>query len=176
MSAQHEDAIIFPPFVPRRYLRNRHAMTLAGNFLPRVNGLPEPEERLFQVDEDAQVLCHCHWQPEPARHGTTIIVHGLEGSSLSQYVIGTGSKAWAAGMNVVRMNMRNCGGTETLSPTLYHSGLSSDIGSVLRTLIEQKHLTRVGAVGYSMGGNLVLKMAGDWGANAPAELKAVVAV
>ena len=176
MSAQHEDAIIFPPFVPRRYLRNRHAMTLAGNFLPRVNGLPEPEERLFQVDEDAQVLCHCHWQPEPARRGTTIIVHGLEGSSLSQYVIGTGSKAWAAGMNVVRMNMRNCGGTETLSPTLYHSGLSSDIGSVLRTLIEQKHLTCVGAVGYSMGGNLVLKMAGDWGANAPAELKAVVAV
>jgi predicted alpha/beta-fold hydrolase len=141
-----------------------------------VNGLPEPEERLFQVDEDAQVLCHCHWQPEPASHGTIIIVHGLEGSSLSQYVIGTGSKAWAAGMNVVRMNMRNCGGTETLSPTLYHSGLSSDIGSVLRTLIEQKHLTRVGAVGYSMGGNLVLKMAGDWGAKAPAELKAVVGV
>jgi predicted alpha/beta-fold hydrolase len=176
MPAHHEDDIIFPPFVPRRYLRNRHAMTLAGNFLPRVNGLPEPEERLFQVDEDAQVLCHCHWQPEPAKHGTAIIVHGLEGSSLSQYVIGTGSKAWAAGMNVVRMNMRNCGGTETLSPTLYHSGLSSDIGSVLRTLIEQKHLTRVSAVGYSMGGNLVLKMAGDWGANAPAELNAVVGV
>jgi hypothetical protein len=176
MSVQHEDAITFPPFVPRRYLKNRHAMTLAGNFLPRVNGLPEPEERLFQVDEDAQVLCHCHWQPDPARHGTIIIVHGLEGSSLSQYVIGTGTKAWDAGMNVVRMNMRNCGGTETLSPTLYHSGLSSDIGSVLRTLIEQERLTRVGAVGYSMGGNLVLKMAGDWGANAPAELKAVVGV
>jgi predicted alpha/beta-fold hydrolase len=170
------DPIHFPAFVPRRYLSNRHLMTLAGNFLPRQNGLPEPEEQLFQVDEDAQVLCHCHWQVEPAQRGTVIIIHGLEGSSLSQYVIGTGSKAWAAGMNVVRMNMRNCGGTETLAPTLYHSGLSSDIGSVLRTLIEQKHLPRVGAVGYSMGGNLVLKMAGDWATNAPAELKAVVAV
>jgi predicted alpha/beta-fold hydrolase len=175
MSAHHE-TIRFDPFVPRRFLRNRHAMTLAGNFLPRANGLPEPEEQLFQVDEDAQVLCHCHWQPQPKLRGTAIIVHGLEGSSLSQYVIGTGSKAWAAGMNVVRMNMRNCGGTETLSPTLYHSGLSSDIGSVMRTLIEQKRLPRVGAVGYSMGGNLVVKMAGDWGKDAPTELTAVAAI
>jgi predicted alpha/beta-fold hydrolase len=175
MSA-NDDAITFQPFVPRRFLKNRHAMTLAGNFLPRANGLPEPEEQLFQVDVEAQVLCHCHWQAEPEHRGTVIIVHGLEGSSLSQYVIGTGSKAWAAGMNVVRMNMRNCGGTETLSPTLYHSGLSSDIGSVLRTLIEHKNLQHVAAVGYSMGGNLVLKMAGDWGADAPKELKAVAAV
>jgi uncharacterized protein len=166
----------FEPFVPRWFLRNRHAMTLAGNFLPRKNGLPEPEEQLFQVQEDIQVLCHCHWQPEPASRPTVIIVHGLEGSSLSQYVIGTGSKAWAAGMNVVRMNMRNCGDTEHLTPTLYHSGLSADVGAVLRTLVEQRKLTRVGLVGYSMGGNLVLKLAGDWGANAPRELTAVAAV
>jgi hypothetical protein len=74
------------------------------------------------------------------------------------------------------MNMRNCGGTERLAPTLYHSGLSADVGAVLRAIVEQKRLQRVGAVGYSMGGNLVLKMAGDWGRNAPAELKAVAAV
>lgn len=167
---------LLEPFVPRRFLRNGHLQTLAGNFLPRRNSLPEPEEQLFQVEEDVQVLCHCHWQPQPALRGTALIVHGLEGSSASQYVVGTGNKAWAAGMNVVRMNMRNCGGTERLAPTLYHSGLSSDVGAVLRTLVEQKRLQRVGVVGYSMGGNLVLKMAGDWGRNAPAELKAVVAV
>jgi predicted alpha/beta-fold hydrolase len=103
-------------------------------------------------------------------------VHGLEGSSLSQYVIGTASKAWAAGMSVVRMNMRTCGGTEQLTQTLYHSGLSSDVGAVLRGIVEQKNIRRVGLVGYSMGGNLVLKLAGDLGANAPAELKAVAAV
>jgi predicted alpha/beta-fold hydrolase len=166
----------FEPFVPRRFLRNRHAMTLAGNFLPRTNDLPEPEEQLFDVEEDIQLLCHCHWQPSPQSRPTVIIVHGLEGSSLSQYVIGTGGKAWKAGMNVVRMNMRNCGGTEKLTPTLYHSGLSADVGAVLRTLVEQKKLTRVGLVGYSMGGNLVLKLAGDWGANAPRELTAVAGV
>lgn len=166
----------FDRFVPRRFLRNRHAQTLAGNFLPRVNALPEPEELLFQVEEGVQVLCHCHWQPDPEHHATVVIVHGLEGSSLSQYVIGTGSKAWKAGMNVVRMNMRNCGNTERLAPTLYHSGLSSDVGAVVRTLIEQKSLSQIAAVGYSMGGNLVLKMAGDWGSDAPAQLKAVAAV
>lgn len=173
---EKQEPFQFEPFVPRRFLRNSHAMTLAGNFLPRKNGLPDAEEQLFEVEKDVQILCHCHWQAEPERAATVIIVHGLEGSSLSQYVIGTGSKAWAAGMNVVRMNMRNCGGTEKLTSTLYHSGLSTDIGAVMRTLIEQKKLARIGLVGYSMGGNLVLKLAGDWGSNAPAELKAVAAV
>lgn len=166
----------FEPFVPRRLLRGRHAQTLAGNFLPRKNFLPQAEERIFSIEDGVQVLCHCHWQAVPEKHPTLLIVHGLEGSSLSQYVIGTGSKAWQAGMNVVRMNMRNCGGTETLTPTLYHSGLSGDVAAVLQTIAAEKRLTRVAAAGFSMGGNLVLKMAGDWGANAPAFLKAVAAV
>jgi uncharacterized protein len=174
--AERQDLPNFEPFVPRRFLRNRHAMTLAGNFLPRENHLPAPEEELFQVEEDIQVMCQCHWQADPASRATVIIVHGLEGSSLSQYVIGTGNKAWDAGMNVVRMNMRTCGGTEKLTPTLYHSGLSGDVGVVLRELVEGKKLTRVGLVGYSMGGNLVLKLAGDWGDHAPKELMAVAAV
>jgi predicted alpha/beta-fold hydrolase len=105
-----------------------------------------------------------------------IVVHGLEGSSFSQYVIGTGSKAWAEGMNVVRMNMRNCGDTDHLAPTLYHSGLSADVGAVLQALVQQRHLRCVGLVGYSMGGNLVLKLAGDWSGNGPRELTAVAAV
>jgi predicted alpha/beta-fold hydrolase len=174
--SQSSEGQEFQPFVPRRFLSNRHVQTLAGNFLPRANALPAPQEQLFQVEEGVQVLCHCHWHPEPQHHATVIIVHGLEGSSLSQYVVGTGSKAWTAGMNVVRMNMRNCGNTEKLTPTLYHSGLSSDVGAVVRTLIEQKSLSRIAVVGYSMGGNLALKLAGDWGGNAPAELKAVAAV
>jgi uncharacterized protein len=163
-------------FVPRRFLRNSHLQTLAGNFLRRRNLLPKAEERLFRVEEGVQVLCHCHWQPQHERRPTVVIVHGLEGSSLSQYVIGTGSKAWARGMNVVRMNMRNCGGTERLTPTLYHSGLSGDVGAVVRALTEQDHLRRIALVGYSMGGNLVLKLAGEWGSSGPGEVKAVATV
>ena len=167
---------VFEPFIPRSYLRNRHAMTLAGNFLRRESNLPEAEECLFRVDADAQVLCHCHWHADAERRSTVIIVHGLEGSSLSRYVIGNANKAWAAGMNVVRMNMRTCGGTEKLAPTLYHSGLSSDVGAVLRGVIEQKRIQRVGLIGYSMGGNLVLKLAGELASATPEELKVVAAV
>jgi predicted alpha/beta-fold hydrolase len=79
-------------------------------------------------------------------------------------------------MNVVRMNMRTCGGTERLAPTLYHSGLSGDVGAVLQAVVEKKNLRCVGLVGYSMGGNLVLKLAGELGVDAPPELKAVAAV
>jgi hypothetical protein len=165
-------------FVPRRGFRGGHAQTLAGNFMRRENRLPSPVDRLFDVEPQVQVLCHCHWQPEEIKHQamTVIIVHGLEGSTASQYVIGLGSKAWDLGMNVVRMNMRNCGGTEALAPTLYHSGLSSDVGAVAKTLIKDDGLSRIALVGYSMGGNLVLKLAGEWGKDHPAELKAVCGV
>ena len=86
-----------------------------------------------------------------------LLVHGLEGSSRSQYVLGNSARAWAAGCNVIRMNMRNCGGTEDLSPTLYHSGLSGDVAAVMRTLAAEKGLSAFALVGYSMGGNLVLE-------------------
>jgi hypothetical protein len=168
-------------FIPRRGLRLGHLQTIAGNFLPRVNLLPAGERRRFIVDEhesgvQIQVECVCHWQPEPRSTMTVIIVHGLEGSVESQYVIGTGSKAWAAGMNVIRMNMRNCGDTETLTPTLYHSGLSADVGAVAVALIKQDSLQRIAIVGFSMGGNLALKLAGDWSDQAPHQVKAFATV
>ena len=164
------------PFVPRRGLRSPHLQTLAAAFLPRPNGLPAPERRLFEVEPQARVLAFCNWQAERERALTVVIVHGLEGSSESRYVIGTANKAWAAGMNVVRMNVRNCGGSEALAPTLYHSGLSSDVGAVVRALISEDRMPRIALAGFSMGGNTVLKLAGEWGNEAPAQLRAVAAV
>ena len=174
-------------FVPRRFLRNGHLQTLAGNFLPRRHTeLPAAEERVLEVEAASgvaglpasRVLCQCHWQPLPDRRSraTLILLHGLEGSSASQYVVGNAARAWAAGCNVVRMNMRNCGGTESMSPTLYHSGLSDDVRIVMETLVEEYGLQAVALVGYSMGGNLVLKLAGELNGNAPGYLKAVVGV
>ena len=163
-------------FVPRRWLRGAHLQTLAGSFLPRPKLLPAPEERLVRVEPESQVLCHCHWQPARRQRPTLLLVHGLEGSSQSHYVLGTGYKAWQRGWNVVRMNVRNCGGTEQLCPTLYTSGLSGDVRAVATALIEQDGLEAIALAGFSMGGNQVLKCAGEWGANAPRQVRAAAAV
>src|SRR5271169_404485 len=164
------------PFQPRRPFVGGHAQTIAGNFLPRRNELPPLEERLIRVEPEVQVLCHCHWQADRTGAATLIIVHGLEGSSESQYVIGTGSKAWRAGMNVVRMNMRNCGGTEQLGPTLYNSGMSADVGIVAETLVREDGLQKVALAGFSMGGNLVLKLLGEWSTHAPFQITAGIGI
>ena len=171
-------------FTPRRFLTNGHIQTIAGNYLARTDRLPAPESHLVEVSPAtsnqiaSEVLCHCHWQPNDLRaiRPTAIIVHGLEGSSTSQYVIGNSNKLWRAGCNVIRMNMRNCGGTESLSPTLYHSGLSGDVLTVMNFFVAQYGLQSVSLIGYSMGGNLVLKLAGELGASAPAVLHSAIGI
>ncbi len=162
--------------MPRRGLRGGHIQTLASYFLPRRIPLPAAEARLIEVEPGVQVLCHCHWQADRESALTVIVVHGLEGSSDSQYMLGIAAKGLAAGMNVVRLNQRNCGGTDRLSPTLYHSGRSQDVAAVAQNLLEQDQVSRLALVGYSMGGNLVLKLAGEWGRQGPPQFCAVAAV
>jgi len=89
---------------------------------------------------------------------------------------GLAERAFAAGWSAIRLNQRNCGGTESLTPTLYNSGLSVDYRAVLLELTERDALPAIFFVGYSMGGNLVLKMAGELAGAAPAELQGVAAV
>jgi predicted alpha/beta-fold hydrolase len=137
--------------------------------------LPPPEERLFQVASDTQVLAHCYWQPDRAAHRTLLALHGLEGSSTAHYMLGIAHKALAAGFNVVLLNQRNCGGTEHLGPGLYHSGLTEDAAHVIRTLAHEG-LTWVAVAGYSLGGNLALKLAGEHTPETLPSLKAVCAV
>ncbi len=130
---------------------------------------------MFEVEPGVQVLCHCHWQPDRADALTIIIVHGLEGSSESQYMRGVTVKALAAGMYVIRYIQRNCGGTDALAPVLYHSGLSNDVAAVASEIIARDGAKRLALVGFSMGGNIVLKLAGEWGSQAPAQFRAVAA-
>jgi predicted alpha/beta-fold hydrolase len=131
---------------------------------------------VFEVAPDARVLAHVHWQPARREAPTLLALHGLEGSSSAHYMRGLADKGFAAGFNVVLLNQRNCGGTEHLCGTLYHSGLTDDPAAVLRELIAEDGIRRVALAGYSLGGNLALKLAGDCGDTAPAELRAVCAV
>lgn len=164
-------------FVPRRWLGGGHVQTLASFLIQRGLRLPTPESRMIEVAPGVQVLCHCHWQADRAKALTIIVVHGLEGSSESQYMLGIAKKGLRAGMNVLLYNQRNCGGTDAQAPVLYHSGLSSDIAAVAQNVIARDGVSRLALVGFSMGGNLVLKLAGEWGSEgtAPPQLRAVAA-
>lgn len=162
-------------FQPQRLLHGGHVQTLAAFFRKRSIHLPPAEQRLIEVEPDVPVLCHCHWQKN-RNVLTLIVVHGLEGSSESQYMLGIARNGLAAGMNVVRMNQRNCGGMDHAAPTLYNSSRSADVAAVARNLVEQDKIPGFVLVGYSMGGNLVLKLAGEWGSDGPAQFRGVAAV
>ncbi len=151
------------PFEPPLILRNTHAMTLVPYYWPR--GAPlarlSQEDRLFTVEPGTQLLGRCHWQPDRKASATALLLHGLEGCSESHYMHGIAAKAYRAGLNVIRMNQRTCGGTEHLTSTLYNSGLSGDYRAVVRELATVDGLNHIWLIGYSMGGNLVLKAAGE---------------
>jgi predicted alpha/beta-fold hydrolase len=154
--------------------------TIASFLLPRNIHLPPAEDRLVEVAPGIKVRCWCHWQgttkEDRVQPLTLIVVHGLEGSSDSQYMLGVAHNGLAAGMNVVLMNQRNCGGMDHFAPTLYNSGLSGDVAAVVRSLLENDGVSRFALIGFSMGGNLVLKLAGEWGSDAPPQFRAVAAV
>src|SRR5208282_4640257 len=101
---------------------------------------------------------------------------GLEGSSESNYVLGIAEKAFRLGYHAVRLNQRNCGGTEALTPTLYNSGMSGDYRAVLDELSGADGFEQIFFAGYSMGGNLLTKMAGECGDAAPKALRGVCVV
>jgi predicted alpha/beta-fold hydrolase len=168
------------PFEPSRYeplFTGGHRQTLYAWARPRrFPDLPPPVERHFDVAADARVLAHCHWHADAPAQPTLVLLHGLEGSSIAHYMRGISDKAWKAGWNVVRLNQRNCGGTEHLSRGLYHSGLTHDPLFVIRELIERDGIRAIAVAGYSLGGNLTLKLAGELGEVAPPELKAICAV
>jgi predicted alpha/beta-fold hydrolase len=168
------------PFRPHRRFTSGHAQTVAGYLWPRRRGLLRAaagdEERLFEVEPNVRVLVRCRWQEDRLRAPTLLLVHGLEGSSESPYMLGAAEKAHRAGFNALRFNIRTCGGTQHLAPTLYHSGLSEDLRAVTEELIARDELPEIYLAGFSLGGNQSLKLAGELGGGAPAALRGVAAV
>ena len=164
-------------FIPRRGLAGGHRMTLySWARRRRFPQLPAPEVRYFDVAEDTRVLAHCHWQRERARHPVLLALHGLEGSSSAHYMRGLAEKGVAAGFSVILLNQRNCGGTESLAAGLYHSGLTHDAQHVVGELAGKDGIRQAVVAGYSLGGNVALKLAGEYGEAAPRELRGVCAV
>lgn len=162
-------------------LGNGHAMTILGSLRPRDFSQLEQTDRTmrreFVTEPDTRVVAYAHSHlAGEGRRPLVLIVHGLEGSADSGYARGTAIKAYAAGFDVLRYNVRCCGGTDALTPTLYHSGLTVDLHHVIRELIDVDGVGQLYVVGFSMGGNQSLKLAGELGELAPPQLKGICAV
>ena len=152
-------------------------MTLYSWGNPRAfPNLPAPVRRYFDVDVESRVAADCHWQPRPWEHPTLIALHGLNGSSDAHYMRGLAAKAFARGLNVVRLNQRNCGDTEHLSGGLFHSGLTADAAHVIHELSTVDGVSTMAVAGYSLGGNLALKLAAEYGSHPPPGLRRIAAV
>jgi uncharacterized protein len=167
------------PFTPHDLLTQGDLQTLSAFFWPgryRSKDLTGDEERLFEVEPGTKVVTRCRWQPSRREYPTLVMWHGVEGSTRSAYMLTTAARAFRAGFNVIRVNIRNCGGTEHLTPTLYHGGMSDDARAVIDELINKDRLPRLVIAGFSLGGNQVLKLAGEYGDDPPAQVLGVAAI
>jgi predicted alpha/beta-fold hydrolase len=162
------------PFLP--LVSNPHLLTILGNFWPRkLDMLPYPlESRFYRTEPDVQVLVQTQ-RPAGPRRGEMILVHGLEGSAEAGYMRTMAKAGLDARYAVNRLNIRTCGGTEHLCNTLYHSGLTVDLRAVLDQFRDEGRAP-VHLVGYSLGGNLVLKLAGELGEAAAPLIASVCAI
>ena len=161
------------PFEP--FFRNRHILTIAANFWPRnYADVFEPRARLFQTEEDVRILGIVQ-EPRQTPQGDVILVHGLEGSHNSGYMVSMAQTLLRAGFRTTRLNVRSCGGTESYCRTLYHAGLTSDLAQVVRTYREES-ARPIFLIGYSLGGNVVLKFTGEAGESLRGVVAGVVGV
>jgi predicted alpha/beta-fold hydrolase len=163
------------PFTP--FFRNPHFQTIAGHYWPRppLEAAVPVERRLFTTEPEVQVLVESQLPDLPHATADIVMIHGLEGSSQAGYMLGLSAAAVRAGYAAHRMNLRTCGGTENLCRTLYHGGLTSDLLAVLRQLKAQGRGPFY-VVGFSLGGNIVLKLAGELGESAAGWIGGVCAV
>ncbi|MBZ5602023.1 MAG: alpha/beta fold hydrolase [Acidobacteriia bacterium] len=158
------------------FFKNPHLSTIAGNFWSR----PRSEERWpveivdYQTEPNVKVRVLAQ-RPEGEPRGELILVHGLEGSSNAGYARSMVAAALEAGYATHRVNLRSCGGTEELALSNYHSGQTSDVLHIVR---ERRRASRtpIFLAGFSLGGNVTLKLAGELGESARELLAGICAV
>ncbi|QXI28225.1 hydrolase [Pseudomonas vanderleydeniana] len=146
-------------FRPAPGLGNPHLQTLWGPLWRRKTVLERQRERLWLDDGDFLDL---DWfGPHEAATPLVLLLHGLTGSSNSPYIIGMQQALAERGWASVALNWRGCSGEPNLLPRSYHSGASEDLAAAIAHLRRKRPLAALHAVGYSLGGNVLLKHLGE---------------
>jgi uncharacterized protein len=175
----YPNAMDFPPFQPRGWLVNPHVQTIVTALKPRTwnYGWKRSETIVIDLGRDGSILAEASWQDGPRDSAPALfLLHGLEGSARSHHLIGISKKAHESGFHTIRVNMRNCGGTEQLTRTLYCAGLSQDVLAIVNTLRGKYGISRIYAAGISLGANVLLKFLGEHGSDAFQLVQGVAAV
>lgn len=182
-----------PPFHPPWWLRSPHAQTIAGKFLRRDPGLELRRERIETPDGDFIDLDFASFadspRPGPTPPGgrtsgervpadapTVLVLHGLEGSARRNYMLLTYRELLRLGLRPVGLNFRSCSGEPNRLPRFYHSGETDDLRLALDYLARHSPGGIRGAIGFSLGGNVLLKYLGEESDEARRRLDAAVAI
>jgi predicted alpha/beta-fold hydrolase len=148
-----------PPFRVPWWARGPHAQTLLARALRTARTPPFVRERIDTPDGD---FLDVDWGPDPAPGApVALVLHGLEGSSRRSYVGNVCRELLARGVRPVAMNFRGCSGETNRALRFYHSGETSDPAMVVDVIRARYPGRPVGALGFSLGGNVLLKMLGE---------------
>jgi predicted alpha/beta-fold hydrolase len=161
-------------FLPPQWLSNPHVQTIAAS-LP-FWAQPIPSERLLIPVAAGRLHAYASWHASERPQDTVVLVHGVGGSHESRYLIRAATYLFRSGMHVVRLDMRGAGDSIPDVAELYHAGLTEDIAVTLGTLAKDPRVSRLSVVGFSLGGNTTLKLAGEWGDAPPPYVSGVVAI
>lgn len=165
------------PFRPMKGFASPHAQTVFSNLLSKSGETP-PSAPYFIPLEDGDIL-QCTLSTPPHWNGldkTIILIHGMGGSQDSSYMIRMSRKLYQRGCRVMRMNLRGTGPGALLAKKPYHGGTSNDVRQVIELLKREKPQSPIVLIGYSLGGNIALKLVGELGERADALLEKTIAV
>ena len=174
-----------PIFTPKKWMQNAHIQTLGASlpFWAPPKRFTEHEERLripLGGDEDGALIARAWWQSRSGANSApktaVLLVHGVGGDSSSQYVVRAAVAMHRAGYHAVRANLRGAGEGMCEAPLLYHAGLTDDLRALVNFLLDDPRVSDVAIVGFSLGGNATLKLAGEWGSDHPKRIRAMCAV
>lgn len=169
--------IDLPRFEPHPLLRGGHAQTLFAFVFAGERFSFETAHRHVKLDDGDTVVLHdsCPpgWQPGSP---VAVLVHGLAGCANSSYMVRIAAKLYRRGVRAFRMDQRNCGAGLNLALHGYHAGRSDDVRTVVEFVDRFTGGSPMSLVGFSLGGNMVLKMLGEEPERVPSSLVRGMAV